>query len=212
MNPNKEQSMRHSTICGIIGLLASVAPLSASMANDNRAVVHDERHGVLHDSMFGTCVRTKWDTGQDECAPKIVVAPPPRREIAEADRTVYFEFNSARLMDSERQKLDSLTGILKSDKTIKDVRIGGFADRMGSTTYNRKLSEKRAKVIEKYLHDHEYLNTQLTKTRWFGKEYPVTNCPKKLKRQELIQCLQRDRRVVIEIDYIVQPDTAPAPQ
>ncbi|HEU5047264.1 MAG TPA: OmpA family protein [Rickettsiales bacterium] len=203
--------MRHSTICSIIGVLATTAAPFSVLANDNRAVVHDARHGVLHDSMFGTCVRTKWDTGQDECAPKVVVAPLPRREIAEEDRTVYFDFNSARLMDSERRKLDSLTNILRSDTTIRDVRIAGFADRMGSTTYNRKLSEKRAKAVEQYLHDHEYLNTQLAKTRWFGKEYPTANCPAKLKRQALIRCLQRDRRVVIEIDYIVEQNTPPAP-
>ncbi len=38
-------------------------------------------------------------------------------------------------------------------------------------------------------------------TRWFGDSEPVTDCSNDLRKTQLIDCLQQDRRVEVGIDY-----------
>lgn len=189
----------------VLLLFPAFAAMSANeTGNDARDVVRDTRSNIVNDTKFGTCVRTQWNNGQDPCAPQQVAEKPhikKARELATEDRTVYFEFNHAELLPEERAKLDSLAEVLRSDNTVKDVRIAGYADRIGSVSYNSTLSKRRAKNVEKYLHQRHYLNTSLAKVRWLGKSESVTQCSGKLKRKELIACLQKDRRVVVDIDY-----------
>ncbi len=171
-------------------------------APDNRDVVHDMRGQVVRNT-FGNCVRTRWVSDNDECSYTLHVAQVQKHDyrLADEDRTVYFEFNKTRLIESERLKLDSLTNTLKSMHDISGVSIVGYADRIGSTNYNENLSEKRAKVVEKYLREHGYLNTTIAKTRWLGESSPITQCSESMKRGALITCLQQDRRVTVEIKY-----------
>jgi OOP family OmpA-OmpF porin len=150
-------------------------------------------------------VRTKWEVGHDPCAPV-----PIRASLTKEDRTVYFAFNKAEILPSEQRKLDSLANFLRTDVQIQDARIVGYADRLGSAAYNKKLSEFRAKTVENYLHTHGYLNTRMAQVRWLGESAPVTRCSNTMKRKELIACLQKDRRVEVEIDYF--PRTEPPPQ
>jgi OOP family OmpA-OmpF porin len=77
----------------------------------------------------------------------------------------------------------------------------GYADRIGSVSYNDRLSQRRAQVIEKYLRNRGYLNTTVTQTQWLGKSASVTDCPEGLSRSALISCLHRDRRVTVEMQY-----------
>lgn len=176
---------------------------------DVRDVVHDARGQVVR-STFGDCVRIRWVGSSDICRMQAqLVQPTPRREIAQEERTVYFEFDKARLMESEWRKVDSLADILKSERDIQGVQIVGYADRIGSESYNDRLSQRRARTVESYLKSRGYLNTTIAKTRWLGESVPVTKCPDGLSRSELIACLQRDRRVEVEIEYL---QAAPAAQ
>ncbi len=104
-------------------------------------------------------------------------------------------------MDSEQSKLNSLAKALQSMNYITGVSIVGYADRIGNTGYNKKLSERRAKVVEAYLRARGYLNTSVADTRWLGESVPITVCHDGLDRSALIACLQKDRRVTVEIKY-----------
>ena len=189
-------------IISIMLILSSVAQAQAAQY-DERDVIHDERGNVIRGTLFGNCVRTKWDSnGGDECGQKPQVAKITKhRQIAEEERTVYFEFNKTKILPSESAKLDGLASVLKSMNDITGVSIVGYADRIGTVKYNEKLSKERAKVVEKYLQTRGYLNTTIAKTRWLGETVPITECSNKLIRSELINCLGRDRRVTIEIQY-----------
>jgi OOP family OmpA-OmpF porin len=151
------------------------------------------------------CVRTKWNEGSDICAPKVVqMAPAPltHTEIAKEARTIYFAFNKSVLTTEAQQKLDTLANVLKSQQDVRQANIVGFADRIGSQSYNETLSKKRATVVRNYIVSRGYANANVAETRWFGETVPVTSCAADLKRPELIQCLQQDRRVEVELDYI----------
>lgn len=177
---------------------------------DTRDIVTDQRGQVVVNT-FGNCVRTQWSAGTDICGPQpkqAMPAPQPRAQIAYEARTVYFPFNRADIPPGEQRKLDSLANILKQERSIRQVSIVGYADRMGNADYNILLSRKRAEGVEKYLHRRGYLNTEIADTRWLGESMPTTRCPEGLPRNELIACLQNDRRVEVEIQYLENDNLA----
>lgn len=187
---------RYAFIGGLV--IASVISLSSVAAQahvtPNVLVVRDARGNAVH-STNGNCVITRW-AGNDGVCEGV------RREIALADRTVYFEFNDSSLTEAARAKLDSLLPILKSDKEIQSVSIVGYADRVGSKKYNEALSKKRALSVKDYLASNGYLNASVTKTRWVGKSKPTAQCSSKLAHNELVACLSPDRKVEVEVNYI----------
>ncbi len=210
----------------VAGMLLLAASGFAKAANDDRDAVRDMR-GTVVTNTFGNCVRTKWEDQGDVCAPPappppppvVVVTPPPpppppvvHTIISDAARTVYFPFNKALLTPESKTQLDTLAETLKNAKDIESAKVVGTADRIGSVSYNDKLSQKRAMMVRDYLISRGYTNASVTETRWIGKSDPTTNCSKKLPHKKLVECLQADRRVEIQIIYKTETVTqAPAP-
>jgi OOP family OmpA-OmpF porin len=196
-------------------VLASTAP--ASHARDNRDVVQDAKGRVVLNT-FGNCVRTDWVGTNNTChgqqrvveapKPQKVVYTSPARNLETEARTVYFEFNKSRITPEEQAKLDSLADVLKSDQTVQNASIVGYADRIGSAKYNEQLSKKRAQAVESYLNKRGYVNTSVAKVRWLGESAPVTDCSNKLPRKKLIACLHKDRRVEVEVNFYPVTDTS----
>jgi outer membrane protein OmpA-like peptidoglycan-associated protein len=179
---------------------------------DYRDVVRDSEGQIVH-LENGTCVRTKWLTDRDACAPMQRIAQQSIRraqtssvssDLSQEDRTVYFKFNRADLSAEAQQRLDTLARVLKSNERVKEAKIVGYADRIGSVAYNQKLSEKRAETVRGYLISKGYTNANVTETRWVGKSEPSTNCPVMNNRSQLIKCLHNDRRVEVEVEYVNQ--------
>lgn len=191
-------SLKVSTLA-LIAAISFAAPALADA--DLRDVVHDKRGNVVV-NRYGNCVRTKWIGSHDECGARFVQAvQQERRIVGEEERTVYFDFDKAVLTEQSVMRLNTLARNIKDDGNVKEARIVGYADRIGSTTYNDKLSQRRAKAVQDYLTAQGVINTRVTETRWLGESVPVTSCAADLKRPELIACLQKDRRVEVEIDY-----------
>lgn len=180
---------------------------------DYRDVVRDMEGQIVHLDN-GTCVRTKWLTDSDVCAPMQRVTQQQSvqpvktshtvSDLSQEDRTVYFKFNSAVLSVEAEQRLDTLARALKSNERIKEAKIVGYADRIGSVPYNQRLSQKRAETVRDYLIAKGYTNANVTETRWVGKSEPSTNCPVIKNRPRLINCLRNDRRVEVEVEYLDQ--------
>lgn len=176
---------------------------------DAREVVRDSSSGTVARTTNGQCVRTKWMTNQDECRTEALLPPPPvevrNRTVASLsreERTVYFGFNQASLSPGMKERLDTLAEVLRSEKQVKGARIVGYADRIGDTVYNEKLSKKRAETVRQYMASRGFINSQVADVRWLGESAPSAQCGDDLPRPELIDCLQKDRRVEVEIDFI----------
>lgn len=205
-------------------MLASVALIgSAGIAHadaDYRNALHDTAGHVIRNTDHN-CVRTWWQADHDICARSEVITQtppqrivqaivPPRQEmrtsiqLTQEDRTVYFAFNRAALSPEAKLRLDTLAQVLKSNQSINEARVVGYADRIGSPSYNERLSQKRAETVSDYLIANGYSNARVTQTRWVGETRPSTNCPSSGARQRLIQCLHNDRRVEVEIGYASQ--------
>jgi len=192
-------------------ILAGSAGMTGASA-DCRDVVRDTEGQIVHSSN-GQCVRTQWTSDRDACAPQYVAqqtVTQQRQErhetrtaegLTQEDRTVYFAFNRSVLTPEAKERLDTLVDVLKSNDSIKQASIVGYADRIGSVSYNERLSQKRAETVRDYLVANGYTNARVTATRWVGKSEPSTSCSTRETRPQLIKCLHNDRKVEVEIEY-----------
>lgn len=199
-------------------LLGSLFSAPPAQADTERKVVKGNSDPVVETSDH-TCVRTKWMSVDDPCAPPppppppapVVMAPPPlppplqpRTVIQQEDRTVYFDFNQTVLKPEAQQKLRLLAGVLRGAKDIQRAEIVGFADPIGSKKYNYALSEKRAHKVNDYIRGQGYLKTVVAKVRGVGEDQARASCDDRKKRSERITCLSPDRKVEVEIVYSVE--------
>ena len=113
--------------------------------------------------------------------------------------TGFFEFNKATLTNEAKGTLDKeVVAKLRDFGQIRYIIVNGHADRLGSAQYNQKLSERRADAVRAYLVSKGADAAQV-ETLGFGKTTPVKSCPDQKDRKGLIECLQPNRRVVVEI-------------
>lgn len=87
---------------------------------------------------------------------------------------VDFEFGSPdKLVANSTKSLDNIAEILKYYKNAK-IKIGGYADKVGSDATNMAISKQRAKTIETMLHN-KGVGAQIISTEGFGEEYAKVN-------------------------------------
>lgn len=200
-----------TTACSLAVLLGATNVYAQGM--DDNKVVRDSRGNIVRSYEHGTCTRTKWEEGKDECAvaPRVVAQPAPqpveRTVLSKEDATVYFAFDSAQLAPDAKEKLDDVATTLQGAKDIQSADIVGYADIMGNKSYNEALSRKRAQAVKAYLAERGYLNTQVAAVRGVGATNSVTQCDLKMPRDEKIACLSADRRVEVEVKYITTETT-----
>jgi OOP family OmpA-OmpF porin len=131
--------------------------------------------------------------------PEVKPEPPKKPAVVNLASTELFEFNKAVLTKDARVKLD--TEVVAKLAELRDVRyiiVNGHADRLGSTQYNQKLSERRADAVRAYLVS-KGVAADKVETLGFGKTLPVKACPDQKERKGLIECLSPNRRVVVEV-------------
>ena len=109
-----------------------------------------------------------------------------------------FDFDQYSLRPEVKRILDELAEKLKAAEYDR-LDIIGYTDRIGTTDYNRRLSELRAYAVAQYLMGR---GVPENKVRYEGRGdkdplTPAGHC-RGLAREELITCLQNDRRVEIE--------------
>ena len=125
--------------------------------------------------------------------------PPKKPAVVNLASTELFEFNKAVLTQEARKKLDSeVIAKLGDLREVRYIIVNGHADRLGSTQYNQKLSEKRAEAVRAYLVS-KGVDAAKVETLGFGKTLPVKACPDQKERKGLIECLTPNRRVVVEV-------------
>lgn len=77
-------------------------------------------------------------------------APPGREKTLLFTQSVFFGFDDAKLTPTEKDRLQELIAQIGTRKVIS-FEIIGYADDIGSSSYNLILSEERAKEIAAYL-------------------------------------------------------------
>lgn len=108
-----------------------------------------------------------------------------------------FDFDKAVLREQVRSALDELASKLQ-DADYDRLEIVGYADRIGTEEYNQYLSERRAWAVARYLMNKGVPVGKLA-VEGRGMREPLT-APEAcagLEREDMIRCMQPDRRVVI---------------
>ena len=121
------------------------------------------------------------------------IAPAPV-SITLEDGLAHFDFNRAELSERGRAELDAwLKQPLPKGKSL---RVTGHADRLGSTAYNLKLSDRRAETVKKYLVG-KGVEASAVQVVAKGESQPVKHC-KGGASKTTIACLAPNRRVEID--------------
>ncbi|TDN62919.1 OmpA family protein [Paraburkholderia sp. BL10I2N1] len=129
--------------------------------------------------------------------PEPLVVRVPEKMTLQGDAT--FRFNRgdlAGMLPAGQAKLERLAGDLKKVDDVTAIRIQGYTDRLGSDSYNRSLSRKRAETVMGYLQSRGI--TIPMSADGYGKDRPIVQCNDR-NREALIECLEPNRRV--ELDF-----------
>jgi OOP family OmpA-OmpF porin len=104
---------------------------------------------------------------------------------------VEFETDSAKLLESSNGILIAVMNVLREHTEIGQVLVQGHTDNVGGATYNKHLSEQRAKSVVKWLVNHGVDQRRLLDAG-FGLERPIDSNKTAAGRQ-------RNRRVEFHI-------------
>jgi len=85
---------------------------------------------------------------------------------------VLFEFGRAALTADAQGKVHDIAGVLNDRARDRRISIEGYADALGSDTFNQQLSERRAENVSIALENSGVSSSRLT-TRGFGERYPI---------------------------------------
>ena len=183
--------------------------------------------GVIVKSAYGLCWHTNYWTPADsvvgcdgdlvppianpiappmvaslEPTPTVLPPPPPPPKpcdftfVLKADET--FSFDYAKLSEAAKHGLDTdFRAKLAACASVQSIVVTGYTDRLGTDSYNQKLSQKRAEVVSDYLKSIGVAGT--LEQRGLGKANEIEACAGVKGQKKLIKCLAPNRRVTIEV-------------
>jgi len=137
-------------------------------------------------------------------APAPVPAPAPAPVTRNFDISAdgMFAFDRAELSDIGRNRINNALAELKQAgiTDIRNVRIVGHTDPLGSDAYNQTLSQARANSVKNYLASQGIAASSITASGAGESQLKVTEADCKAKgkartRADLIACLALNRRV-----------------
>ena len=88
--------------------------------------------------------------------------------------SVHFAFDRDQILPEFESTLDSLSGVLKNHPEWR-IRIEGHTDAIGSETYNRELSQRRANAVRAYLLNAGVNPNQLVDAVGYGFNEPIAD-------------------------------------
>jgi outer membrane protein OmpA-like peptidoglycan-associated protein len=131
--------------------------------------------------------------------PQAVVPPPPPAPPPAAplrlQADALFDFNSAVLKPAGQERLRQLVQQVGDPRGVRDVVVIGYTDRIGSDSYNLRLSQHRAQAVREYLIG-QGIPAEAVRAEGRGNAQPVAECPAGRSRA-VIECLAPNRRVEI---------------
>ena len=131
----------------------------------------------------------------EEVKPQSAVA----KEIVEKGRAtlnVLFATNKDNIKKNYFKDIDDLAAVMKQYPDL-NVTIEGHTDNVGSAAYNKKLSQKRADAVKKYMVKKAGIDAKRLTAKGFGLERPVASNSTKEGRA-------KNRRVEAAVDYIIK--------
>ncbi len=100
------------------------------------------------------------------------------------DVTVLFQFNSAKLSDEAKQKLNEVVQGHVQNTQRYFVSVEGFTDKIGDPEYNLNLSRRRAIAVQNYLITQYNLPAYRVQIVGLGEEKPLNSEKTRQERSE----------------------------
>lgn len=201
-----------SSIVAVISLVATNGVLAAGVLPNNHAYVVDSTGTLVRDGS-GKCIRTgSWseehalvecgdaEAPMAEAAPApapVAAGPKPPAIHATLQTDAFFDFDKAVLKPEGKAKLDDFVTQMNQHPEVDLLLVTGHTDRIGTNSYNMKLSQRRADAVKHYLVDKGISGNRI-ETAARGEEEPVVSCDGVKGRTALIDCLAPNRRVTVE--------------
>jgi OOP family OmpA-OmpF porin len=138
-------------------------------------------------------------------APVVVVGPEKPAFVAiTLQAETLFDFDKSVLRAEGKSKLDDeVVSKMKEYPQVEVVLVTGYTDRIGTTAYNQRLSQRRADAVKDYLVG-QGIEANRVETAAKGEADPIVSCDDVKgkvsgKNRALVECLQPNRRVVVEV-------------
>lgn len=138
-------------------------------------------------------------------APAPAPVAPIAQERINLSADALFKFDKWKIEDmlpAGRASLDELAIKLREWEKRGDSRVSliGHTDRLGSDEYNMRLSQRRAETVRTYLINRGVNAATLT-AAGAGELQPLPEvvCSDAMPRDQLIKCLQPNRRVTVDV-------------
>lgn len=131
--------------------------------------------------------------------PAPVVVPERRRVSFSAESL--FGFDQSVIKPEGRAALDKFASDTRGTQ-FEVIVVEGHTDRLGTSAYNQKLSQRRADAVKAYLVSSGGFDANQVTANGKGESMPVSStvdCKGSKPTAKLIACLQADRRVDIEV-------------
>ena len=93
---------------------------------------------------------------------------------------IFYDFDKATLRPESTEALDQLVKLLEENPNVT-IELSAHTDYRGSAEYNKRLSQRRAESVVKYLIEHGIASDRLTPVG-YGKEKPKTIRKKQAER------------------------------
>ncbi|AYC33836.1 OmpA family protein [Pseudomonas cavernae] len=90
-------------------------------------------------------------------------------------RDLLFAFDSAKLTEADKAKLDTVATRLKNEAPTAKLTVTGHTDSVGSDAYNQKLSERRAQSVTDYLVSSGVSQANIIGVQGAGESQPVAD-------------------------------------
>lgn len=131
-------------------------------------------------------------------APAPAAAKAPTRFNLSGDALfAYSKSGLQDILEDGRTQLAAIVVQLKSANAA-NIQVVGYTDRIGSDAANLALSQRRAETVREFLVRGGVAADSIV-ARGAGESGTVTQCPDSLAKQELVACLQPDRRVELVV-------------
>ncbi|AMQ56793.1 hypothetical protein AO498_10175 [Algoriphagus sanaruensis] len=102
----------------------------------------------------------------------VMVPIPYELEVYQA--IIYYDFDKDFLRELSKEKLDEIKNYMSKHPELNLV-IESHTDSRASDKYNQRLSERRAKVVTKYLEEHG-ISADRVSSAWFSENRLVNDC------------------------------------
>ncbi|NML34786.1 OmpA family protein [Paraburkholderia antibiotica] len=129
-------------------------------------------------------------------APAPMAAPVSQVMRLSADALFSFDRGDLRdMLPGGRADIRSIAAKLNASR-FGHIEVRGYTDRLGSSSYNLQLSQRRADAVKAML-VQQGIPADRVNARGLGEQDPITHCSDNQSRDSLVACLQPDRRVEI---------------